>query len=873
MRRYAILGVILGLLGCDARRAETQAVSPAALYQSGEYERAIAGFQAELAAGSPILAQRGLLKALLEVGRYREAEEQGRRFVAGADSGVHLANTLGEVLERQGKLSEAESLYLRATTRATDSLTARYNLGRLTWDRGRQAEAMTMFDRFIDYYNDAQGRLSSGELVAVGSALRYLGRRDPQLFRDALKALDEAIAADSGNLSAQVRAGELFLEKYNSGDARESFLAVLRRNPNHPDALVGLARQLQFDGQPGVAEQVAKALATNPNHVGARVMQASLHLDAERYQDAIDEANRALSVDSTAINALAVLAAGHRLRGDRGAYDGVVRRAQAWHPKSAELYQTLGELSARHRRYSDAVAFASEGIKVDSSAWETWGLLGMNLLRTPRYAQARQSLDVSFKGDPFNVWIKNTLDLLDSHSQYRESKSPRFVFLIEGKEAPLLEPYFAEVAEEAWAALAQRYNYRPSDPVRLEIYRRHADFSVRTAGLPGFGALGVSFGTMLAMDSPAARDRGQFNWASTTWHEIAHTFTLGVTEFRVPRWLSEGLSVLEERRTGRGWGAQASLDFLLAWKQQRLHPVSRLNEGFVNPAYPGQVIHSYYQASLVCELIERDFGWPKMRALLDQYRRDRTPADAFQEALGVSLEAFDRRFASYMNQRFAGPLAALNPPSGPPSDDPEAATVAATRNQGDLLAQLNAGRVLIAANRMDEAVPFLERAKALFPEYGGPDSPYRLLALVYRKTDPRRAEQELARYSDLAESDVDANLELAAIRMELGDSAGAASSFQRAIWIHPYDPVVHAQLADILAGRKDYRGAARERAAVVALDPVDRSEALYQLALVQFQGNDLPGARRSVVAALELAPGFERAQSLLLQIRRAGGSQ
>jgi cellulose synthase operon protein C len=69
--------------------------------------------------------------------------------------------------------------------------------------------------------------------------------------------------------------------------------------------------------------------------------------------------------------------------------------------------------------------------------------------------------------------------------------------------------------------------------------------------------------------------------------------------------------------------------------------------------------------------------------------------------------------------------------------------------------------------------------------------------------------------------------------------------------------------------------AVRERAAVVALAPVDRSEALYQLALAQYESNDLAAARRSVLAALELAPSFERAQTLLLQIRRGngGGSQ
>lgn len=752
--------------------------------------------------------------------------------------------------------------------RAADSLVVRYHQGRVAWDQGRHAEAYAIFDRFIDYYNNAGGRLSSEELTAVGGAMRYLGRRDPQLYRVALKAFDEAAAADSNNLDAQVQAGELFLEKYNSEDARESFVAVLKRNPRQPDALVGLARQLQFDGQPGAMDQVQKALAADPRHVGARVMLATLQLDAEKYNEAERAARQALESDSTALPALSVLAAVQFLTGDQRGFEATRRRVLALNPLSFELYQTLAELSARHRRYEDAVAFAKQGVALDSTAWEVWGLLGINQLRTEELGRARASLEIAFKGDPYNVWIKNTLDLMDAQKQYRESRSPRFVFLLEGKEAPLLEPYVAAVAESAWVRLADRYGYRPGGPIRLEVYRRHADFSVRTAGLPGFGAVGVSFGPMLAMVSPGAEEKGEFNWASTAWHEIAHTFTLGVTANRVPRWLSEGLSVYEERRAGRGWGMQAGLGFLLAWKQNRLLPVSRLNEGFTSPSYPEQVIYSYYQASLVCEMIERQWGWPKVKALLEQYHRDRTPADAFQGALGISLEEFDRRFVGYMNQRFAAPLAALKPEREAPSENIALAVIVARRSPNDLLTQLEAGRLLVAARRFDEAIPFLDRAKALFPDYGGP---YRLLAQAYHDTDPRRAEQELTHYSDLAETDVDANVELAALRLSLGDSAGAAAALERAIWIHPYDPAVHDRLAELLVARRDYAGAARERSAIVALDPVDRSEALYQLALAQFRGNDLTGARRNVLAALELAPAFEPAQSLLLEIRRAGG--
>ena len=159
---------------------------------------------------------------------------------------------------------------------------------------------------------------------------------------------------------------------------------------------------------------------------------------------------------------------------------------------------------------------------------------------------------------------------------------------------------------------------------------------MRTVGLAGLGALGVSFGTTLAFDSPAAKDAGPFNWGSTVWHELAHTFTLGSTDNRIPRWFSEGLSVYEEHHARPGWGFDVTPDFLAAFKAGKLVPVSRMNDGFMHPAYPEQVQFSYYQASLVCELIARDFGEPAILKMLQAYK------DGADDRSGLSESAQHR---------------------------------------------------------------------------------------------------------------------------------------------------------------------------------------------------------------------------------------
>ena len=289
-----------------------------------------------------------------------------------------------------------------------------------------------------------------------------------------------------------------------------------------------------------------------------------------------------------------------------------------------ELYSTLAELAAQVRLYKPAAEFAKQGVTLDPKNWHAWSVLGMNQLRLGQITDGRKSLETSFTGDPYNVWVKNTLDLLDTYKNYDLITSANFQFMIEKDESPILSIYLKDLAEQAYKTFSTKYGYTPPPPIRIEVYRSHADFSVRTVGLAGLGALGVSFGTTLAFDSPAAKDAGPFNWGSTVWHELAHTFTLGTTDNRVPRWLSEGLSVYEEHHAKPGWGFNVTPDFLAAFKAGKLVPVSRMNDGFMHPAFPEQVQLSYYQASLVCELIARDFGEPALLKMLQAYKEGAT---------------------------------------------------------------------------------------------------------------------------------------------------------------------------------------------------------------------------------------------------------
>ncbi|MGQ0538255.1 MAG: tetratricopeptide repeat protein, partial [Gemmatimonadaceae bacterium] len=534
--------------------SRTPALAPESALRSGRYEDALAGLQRRLAADSNDMAAARLqLGTLFLLARAAEAESLGVRY-AGRPGGTAVLTLLGRVQRSRGRDSAARASFERAVAaRAPDSLRARLELARLDFDASSGAAAMAAFGSFIDIYNARAASLGAHELLAVALACRYLGRDQPSLYRDALRALDQALARDTSDDEATLEVAALFLDKYNFADAKATLDPLLARNPRHPLALGLMARLRRLEGRGGVGggdalTPLTRALEVAPDHADLRALEAMVLLDHERFDDARAAAQRALQADATHATALAALEAVRLLRGDSSGALAVPAGITARSPDEVAYFSTLAEIAGRNRLYRQAADFARRALTADTADAKALALLGSNLLRVGAIGEGRERLELAFARDPYDVWTKNTLDLLDTAPQYEELEGEHVTLVVEKQDAALVSLYALPLAERAFAALASRYQWRPAGRVRIELYRSDADFSVRTVGLAGLDALGVSFGPVVALLAPAARDPGRYNWGSTLWHELAHTFTLGASAHRVPRWLSEGLSVYEERR-------------------------------------------------------------------------------------------------------------------------------------------------------------------------------------------------------------------------------------------------------------------------------------------------------------------------------------
>jgi tetratricopeptide (TPR) repeat protein len=304
-----------------------------------------------------------------------------------------------------------------------------------------------------------------------------------------------------------------------------------------------------------------------------------------------------------------------------------------------------------------------------------------------------------------------------------------------------------------------------------------------------------------------------------------------------------------------------------------------MNLGFIRPEFPEQVVYSYYQSSLIFDLIEEQWGLPSILAMLEGYRRGQSTPQLFREVLGTSSRAFDGVFENYVQARLGERMLAVTSEAGregAPPQSREGSGVEALRqwvleNPGNFHGRLSLGRALYREGRHDEAAEELMAAQDLFPEYPGPDGPLFYLARV-RLADGKKesAAQALTQLGQLSETLPEVHAEAASLWTELGEKKMAAESLENLLEVVPFDLDAHEELSGLYEDLGEWAGAVKERKAILALDPVDRADAHYRLAVALWRNGDRDGARSQVLRALEIAPTFEAALELLLELRGDG---
>lgn len=657
----ALFGLLLPLAGCAAQPALTPPVlyparAPATALERAEEQLGRAHYDeaerlldaAQRTAPTPGV-QLALGRLYLETGRYQRVIDLALRTKAdGSEVLLHA-----RALDALGRPDEALALVPMGETQGSLRLRFESALlrGLLLLELGRRSEAEAPLLLLVERANagdiDALPATERGEAWAlVGRAAHAL--RAPE---DANDAYNRAEQLGSLSVRALLWRAELFLEKYDVGHAEEVLLEALAIAPLRSEALVLLARMrleqaLDFDE----AERLVRlALTRNPQSTSARAVLAGNALHDLDLRTTEAELAQGLAVNPRDLELLSLKAAALFLAEDRAAFDTLVERVLALSPGYARLFEVVSEYAQWEHRYEDIERLLRRATHLDREDGRVRGELGLVLVRSGSDDAGVVELREAFRLDPYNVRVLNTLDLYEKliPAGYQEQRHGPFQIRYPKAERALLERYVPELLDQAHQQMVERYGFTPRAPLSIEIYAHPSEFAVRTTGLPHAGLAGVCFGRKLATVSPSGQTA---NLGMTLWHELSHVFHIGLSESRVPRWLTEGFAEWETAHLGRGWGREMDEDLYRALREQRLPRLGTMSRAFTHADSMQDVGMAYHASKRLADWITATRGPTAAQRLLEEFGKKRLPDAVVPEVLGARFNELDREFDAWLVQ-------------------------------------------------------------------------------------------------------------------------------------------------------------------------------------------------------------------------------
>lgn len=788
--------------------------------------------------------------------------EGGRTFIDWYVLKTESELTLGRYADAAQTLDDAKKLSptnLRLLWLERD--VRRYN-GQSNQAKEVLAELGTQLERTSGIYRDLETS------IVIGKFFLEIGA-DPKRIRiDLFKPIQQRAP---GLPNGYIVAAELALSKNDYALAAEDFQVALKVDEDNPRVLYGLARSFEPSDSEKAEGYLQQALKINPNHIPGLLMIAEDHLSAERYEETEQLLNKVLEINPHQPSAWAIRAVLAHLASDAGREKECREKALMHWKDNPEVDYLIGKHLARKYRFAEAEAAQRRALNFDSEYLPAKMELSNDLLRLGKEEQGWRLAEEVFEADNYNVVAHNLSTLQEHMAKFRTLESDGFIVRMDAQEAAIYGDRVLEILREAKAVLCEKYDVELKEPIAVEIFPKQQDFAIRTFGLPGgAGFLGVCFGNVITMNSPASQTDNPSNWEAVLWHEFCHVVTLNKTHNKMPRWLSEGISVYEETLRDPSWGQSISPSYREMILGEDLTPVSQLSGAFLRPPSSKHLMFAYYESAVAVEFLVDQFGIEALRSILDELGRGLQINDAIARH-AAPLDAIDAGFKKYIQDRaraFA-PDADFNAEDLPP---PRVAELQAwlKEHPNSFPGLLQYSAALIREKQYTEALDPIDKLLDLAPDYAGDGSPLPLKAQVLRELG--ETQQELAVLELLAKLRADAVDEyrrLAELHAESGRWKAVITNAKRMRAVNPL--VQEPYLLLTQAGEKLDDGAVviEGLSTLASLDPYDPADVHFRLAQRLHESERNEEALRHVLLALDEAPRYRKALTLLLTLTEA----
>jgi cytochrome c-type biogenesis protein CcmH/NrfG len=817
----------------------------------------------------------------VEIDDVRQEILKGHYDSAAKSAAVGIAETPGdeewhllriEALLALGRADEANRALIEALGRVPQSLRVHW-IGRdVAFANGQPERAAKLLDSLrLLYANRPSAYRTPADLVVFGRAALLLGA-DPKDVLTKIYAIAQKAAPKLRD--TYLARGDLALEKHDFALAATAFEEGLKQLPDDPDLNCGLARAHEVGDRKLMIVAVEKALKENPLHVPSLLLRADHAIDGERYADAEVDIGVVLTVNPDQPDAWALRAVLAHLRNNPSAEKFARESAlRAW-PTNPRVDWRIGQKLSLKYRFAEGAARQRQALKFDPDYLPAKAQLASDLLRLGEETEGWQLAQAVNTEDGYDVEAFNLVTLHDTMVKYATLKDDDFVVRMTAHEAAVYGPEVLALLARARRTLTEKYGAELARPTYVDIFTDPKDFAVRTFGLPDIpGFLGVCFGRVVTANSPASTASGSTNWQSVLWHEFCHVVTLQLTQNKMPRWLSEGISVYEERHASPAWGQHMTPVYreMILNKDGKdgLTPVSEMSAAFLAPPTPEHLQFAYFQASLVVEFLIEKHGLEKLRAVLKDLH-DGIEINRALEQHVAPMREIEKTFTAYAkNQaRAMGPELNWEKPAAKLFRADAAMELRnwSAAHPNNYWMEQRRIRTLLDDKQWAEAKIALNALLQKYPEPRGEDSALRLLAQVQRELGETAAERAtLAKLAMFGGEAPDAYLRLTELGTAEKDWKDVALNARRFLQINPLVSAPWRALAEASAGTGDDTTAIAANRTLLQLDPANPAEVHFELARLLHREND-PEARRQVLLALEDAPRHRAALNLLLEL-------
>jgi cytochrome c-type biogenesis protein CcmH/NrfG len=726
--------------------------------------------------------------------------------------------------------------------------------------------AARQLDEIKDLIERRGRSAQTGEnLVALGRALLLLGVEPRLVLENCFRRAYDMYPAVR---EAYLAGGQLALDKHDFKLAADTFRAGLKKFPGDPDMEWGLAAAFQNSDREEMLKALRAALAVNPRHIPSLLLLASHLVDAEQYDEAEKQLGLALAVNPWQPEALACRAAIAALRNQPDKADAFRAKALLHWKTNPRVDYLLGLKLSQNYRFQEGAAAQRRALAFDPEYLPARRELAQDLLRLGQEDEGWKLVQDTRTEDQYDVTLYNLATLHDQMAKFRTVTNRDFILRMSALESALYSERVLGLLQKARVSLCPKYGVELTKPTVVDIFPNQKDFAVCTFGMPGNpGYLGVCFGSVITANSPASQAPNPANWEDVLWHEFCHVVTLTATRNRMPRWLSEGLSVYEERQANRGWGEHMNL----AYREMILHggltPLGKLSGAFLQPKNSQALQFAYFESSLVVEFLVEKFGLDTVRTILSDLREGREINQAIASNT-LPLPELEKQFTAFATER-AQALAPGADLAKPPADADEAALAAWEKaHPNNYFLMMRKARDLMEAKHWPEAKALLESVAASYHGEAKEENPLWLEAITERHLNETNGEWQTLETLAQQEADfVDLDLRLIGLAGARQDWRAEGDYAGRLLQLDPLLPAPYRALAaaGVATGNGDQAIDAYRK--LLLLHPTDPVEVHFQLArLLHARGGAEAEAKRQVIEALEDAPRYRNAQRLLLEI-------